>query len=48
MSVFAGDARVFREKDLVSIERMDTHGVLDPLQLFLQDIGKVALLTAAQ
>jgi RNA polymerase primary sigma factor len=37
-----------REKDLVSIERTETHGLLDPLQLFLQDIGKVALLTAAQ
>src|SRR5438045_2108345 len=27
---------------------MDTHGVLDPLQLFLTNIGKVDLLTAAQ
>ena len=27
---------------------MDTHGVLDPLQLFLEDVGKVDLLTAAQ
>jgi RNA polymerase primary sigma factor len=35
-------------KDLVSIERMDTHGVLDPLRLFLEDVGKVDLLTAAQ
>ena len=32
----------------MSIERTDTHGVLDPLQLFLEDIGKVDLLTAAQ
>jgi RNA polymerase primary sigma factor len=32
----------------VSIERTDTHGVLDPLQLFLANIGKVDLLTAAQ
>jgi RNA polymerase primary sigma factor len=48
MSAFAGNARVFREKDLVSIERTDTHGLLDPLQLFLTDIGKVDLLTAAQ
>jgi RNA polymerase primary sigma factor len=38
----------FREKDLVSIERTDTHGILDPLQLFLKDIAKVDLLTAAQ
>jgi RNA polymerase primary sigma factor len=38
----------FREKDLVSIERTDTHGLLDPLQLFLTDVGKVDLLTAAQ
>jgi RNA polymerase primary sigma factor len=37
----------FREKDLVSIERTDTDG-LDPLQLFLKEIGKVDLLTAAQ
>jgi RNA polymerase primary sigma factor len=37
-----------REKDLVSIKRTDTHGVLDPLQLFLANIGKVDLLTAAQ
>ena len=48
MSAFAGNARVFREKDLVSIERTDTLGLLDPLQLFLTDIGKVDLLTAAQ
>jgi RNA polymerase primary sigma factor len=48
MSAFAGNARVFREKDLVSIERTDTDGLLDPLQLFLRDIGKVDLLTAAQ
>jgi RNA polymerase primary sigma factor len=27
---------------------MDTHGVLDPLRLFLEDVGKVDLLTAAQ
>jgi len=38
----------FREKDLVSIERRGTDAVLDPLQLFLNDIGKVDLLTAAQ
>jgi len=38
----------FREKDLVSIERRGTHALLDPLQLFLNDIGKVGLLTAAQ
>jgi RNA polymerase primary sigma factor len=38
----------FREKDLVSIDRTDTHGLLDPLQLFLKDIAKVDLLTAAQ
>jgi RNA polymerase primary sigma factor len=38
----------FREKDLVSIERTDTHGLLDALQLFLKDIAKVDLLTAAQ
>jgi RNA polymerase primary sigma factor len=37
-----------REKGLVSIERPDTSGVLDPLQLFLTDIAKVDLLTAAQ
>jgi RNA polymerase primary sigma factor len=48
MSAFAGNARGFREKDLVRIERTDTHGLLDPLQLFLTDIGKVDLLTAAQ
>jgi RNA polymerase primary sigma factor len=48
MSALAGNARVFREKDLVSIERTDTHGPLDPLQLFLANIGKVDLLTAAQ
>jgi RNA polymerase primary sigma factor len=48
MSAFAGNARVSREKDLVSIERTDTLGLLDPLQLFLTDIGKVDLLTAAQ
>jgi RNA polymerase primary sigma factor len=48
MSAFAGNARAFREKDLVSIERTDTLGLLDPLQLFLTDIGKVDLLTAAQ
>jgi RNA polymerase primary sigma factor len=48
MSAFAGNARGFREKDLVSIERTDTHGLLDPLQLFLRDVGKVAMLTAAQ
>src|SRR5580765_313695 len=47
-SLFAGNARIFREKDLVSIERTDTDGVLDPLQLFLNDIGKVDLLSAAQ
>jgi RNA polymerase primary sigma factor len=38
----------FREKDLVSIERRGTDALLDPLQLFLNDIGKVDLLTAAQ
>jgi RNA polymerase primary sigma factor len=38
----------FREKDLVSIERRGTHALLDPLQLFLNDIGKVDLLSAAQ
>jgi RNA polymerase primary sigma factor len=32
----------------VGIERTDTRALLDPLQLFLQDIGKVALLTARQ
>jgi len=48
MSAFAGNARAFREKDLVSIERTDTLGLLDPLQLFLKDIGKVDLLTAVQ
>jgi RNA polymerase primary sigma factor len=32
----------------VSIERTDTDGLLDPLQLFLKDISKVELLTAAQ
>ena len=32
----------------MSIERTETDGPLDPLQLFLTDIGKVALLTAAQ
>jgi RNA polymerase primary sigma factor len=32
----------------VSIERTDTHGPLDPLNLFLKDIAKVDLLTAAQ
>jgi RNA polymerase primary sigma factor len=39
---------VFREKDPVSIERADTHGSLDPLNLFLKNIAKVDLLTAAQ
>ena len=48
MSAFAGNARAFREKDLVSIESTETHGPLDPLQLFLTDIAKVDLLTAAQ
>jgi len=38
----------FREGDLVSIERRGTDALLDPLQLFLNDIGKVDLLTAAQ
>jgi RNA polymerase primary sigma factor len=47
MSAFAGDAG-FREKDLVSIDDTDTHGPLDPLHLFLKDIAKVDLLTAAQ
>jgi RNA polymerase primary sigma factor len=37
-----------REGVFVSIERTDTHGPLDPLQLLLKDIGKVKLLTAAQ
>ena len=32
----------------MSIERTDTHGHLDPLELLLKDIGKVKLLTAAQ
>jgi RNA polymerase primary sigma factor len=32
----------------VSIEHTETHGLLDPLQLFLNDIGEVDLLTAAQ
>jgi RNA polymerase primary sigma factor len=32
----------------VSIERTDTDGRLDPLRLFLEDVGKVDLLTAAQ
>ena len=32
----------------MSIERTDTDGALDPLQLFLTNIGKVGLLTAAQ
>jgi RNA polymerase primary sigma factor len=32
----------------VSIERTETRGLLDPLQLFLEDIAKVDLLTAAQ
>ena len=48
MSAFAGKRAGLREKDLVSIERTDTDGLLDPLQLFLKDIGKVDLLTAAQ
>ena len=48
MSAFAGNARAFREKDLVSIERTETHGPLDPLQLFLKDIAKVDLLTPVQ
>ena len=48
MSAFAGNARAFREKDLVSIESTETDGPLDPLQLFLTDISKVDLLTAAQ
>ena len=48
MSAFAGKRAGFREKDLVSIERTDTDGPLDPLDLFLKDIGKVDLLTAAQ
>jgi RNA polymerase primary sigma factor len=38
----------FREEDLVSIERRGTDALLDPLQQFLKDIGKVGLLTAAQ
>src|SRR5690242_9580243 len=32
----------------MSNERTDTRGPLDPLQLFLKDIGKVELLTAAE
>ena len=32
----------------MSIERTDTYGPLDPLELFLKDIGKVDLLTAPQ
>jgi len=32
----------------VSIERTEPRGVLDPLQLFLKEMGKVDLLTAAQ
>ena len=48
LSAFAGKRAGFREKDLVSIERTDTDGPLDPLDLFLKDIGKVDLLTAAQ
>ena len=48
MSAFAGNARAFREKDLVSIERTGHHGLLDPLQLFLKDIAKVDLLTPVQ
>ncbi len=32
----------------MSIERTETGGLLDPLQLFLEDIAKVDLLTAAQ
>jgi RNA polymerase primary sigma factor len=32
----------------VSIERTETRALLDPLQLFLEDIAKVDLLTAAQ
>jgi RNA polymerase primary sigma factor len=40
--------RGFREEDLVSIERRGTDALLDPLQQFLKDIGKVGLLTAAQ
>ena len=32
----------------MSIERTETRGLLDPLQLFLEDIAKVDLLTAAQ
>ena len=47
MSAFAGNVG-FREKDLESIERTDTDGFLVPLQLFLKDIAKVDLLTAAQ
>jgi RNA polymerase primary sigma factor len=48
MSAVAGNARVSAKKDLVSRERTDTDGPLDPLDLFLKDIGKVDLLTAAQ
>jgi RNA polymerase primary sigma factor len=38
----------FREKDLVSIEPRTTQGLLEPLQLFLKEIARVDLLTAAQ
>jgi RNA polymerase primary sigma factor len=48
MSAFAGDARVSARRNLVNIERTDTHGPLDPLQLFLKNIAKVDLLTAAE
>jgi RNA polymerase primary sigma factor len=48
MSALAGNPADYREKDLVSIERTDTDGPLDPLRLFLNDIGKVDLLTPAQ
>ena len=37
-----------RPRRRVSIERTETRGLLDPLQLFLEDIAKVDLLTAAQ
>ena len=48
MSAVAGNARVSARRISVSIERTDTHELLDPLQRFLKDIGKVDLLTAAQ
>jgi len=40
--------RGFREEDLGSTERRGTDAMIDPMQQFLKDIGKVGLLTAAQ